>query len=737
MRARAPWHCHAFVATSISLAIPLLAQAQPAQTPEAQSTSTPASKAVALKQVTVSGSNAGRTEGSGSYAAESAGTATRMELSLRETPQSVTVITRERLDDLGVVRLDDALALTPGITVGKNDSERANYYARGFAINNFQIDGMPRGANAPLQDLLLYDRIEIVRGATGLMGGTGDPSATVNMVRKRPTRTFQGSASVSAGSWSDHRAEVDLSTPLNADGSVRARGVFGRQNRDSFMDMYHERKSTGMAILEADLTARTLFTAGLDFQDNQPTGATWGAVPYWSASGGLANLPRNFSLSTPWSTWANEQQTLFTSLQHRFDNGWKIHLGYSRTTSRNNTTVAYGGSGYPDPATGKGMSLWSGIWGEAKAINDNIDLHASGPFSLLGRQHTFIAGWNGGYQVSHTPGGSASLGYPAAIADYRTWTGSIPQPVFTPDGSHTEARSRLGGGYLATRLSLSDPLSVIVGARLSDYRTATEQFNTSGQYTRTTGVLRVEREVTPYVGMVYDLDRSHSLYASYTTLFKPQNYKDRSNQYLDPETGTSAEIGIKGEYLDGALNASAALFQTRKRNLAELDTGVPAGFLLPDGSSAYVARADGVTARGVEFDVSGRISPAWNLGASYTFLRATTANAERAVPQQPRHLLRLTTAYRFSGALQGLRLGGSATLQSATYGEWRGGKGRIPQPAYALLNLMASYEISRNLTAQFNINNLFDKKYYRNVGFYDSVFWGDPRSVTLTLRAKF
>ena len=315
---------------------------------------------VTMPAVTVTGQSTATTEGTQSYTAGETRSATRMDLSLRETPQSVSVITRQLLDDLGAVRLDQALAQTTGIQVGQNDTERTRFYARGFGINNLQIDGMARGGNAPLQDTILYDRIEVVRGATGLMGGTGDPSATINMIRKRPTKTFQASAGLIMGRWDDQRFEADLSTPLNAEGSVRARTALAWQKRDSYLDMYHERKTVGMVILEADLRPGTLLTAGVDFQDNKPTGATWGAVPYWNADGSLANLPRNTSLTTPWSTWANKQHTLFTSLDQRLPGNWNMHLGYARTESTNRTTVAYAGAGHPDPATGAGMRLWTG-----------------------------------------------------------------------------------------------------------------------------------------------------------------------------------------------------------------------------------------------------------------------------------------------------------------------------------------------------------------------------------------
>lgn len=698
---------------------------------------------VTMPAVTVTGQSTATTEGTQSYTAGETRSATRMDLSLRETPQSVSVITRQLLDDLGAVRLDQALAQTTGIQVGQNDTERTRFYARGFGINNLQIDGMARGGNAPLQDTILYDRIEVVRGATGLMGGTGDPSATINMIRKRPTKEFQASAGLIMGRWDDQRFEADLSTPLNAEGSVRARTALAWQKRDSYLDMYHERKTVGMLILEADLRPGTLLTAGVDFQDNTPTGATWGAVPYWNADGSLANLPRNTSLTTPWSTWANKQHTVFTSLDQHLPGNWNMHLGYARTESTNRTTVAYAGAGYPDPATGKGMRLWTGAWGAGKSTGDNFDVYASGPFTLLGRQHTTIVGWNGGNQRARSLGGKAEINYPNIVPDYRSWTGNIPRPVFHPDGSHTETVTRLAGGYVATRLSLADPLHVIIGARSSTYRTDTRSYDKRGAYTGSGGLVETRNEVTPYVGAVFDINKQYSAYASFTQLFNPQSSKDRNNQFLAPETGDNAELGVKGEFYEGKLNASAALFHTKKKNMAELDRTVPPGFLLPDGSQAMVANGTGVTAKGVEFDISGQLSRGWEASGGYTYLHAAEADGRRAATTQPRHLLRLATSYRFDGRLAGLKAGASMTAQSATYSaSWygrppSGEMTNIPQAAYALVNAMASYAINRHASVQLNVNNLLDKKYYRTVGFYDSVFWGEPRNVSLAVRTAF
>ena len=133
------------------------------------------------------------TEGTGSYTPGTIATATRLVLTPRETPQSISVVTRQAMDDFNMKSIDDVMRYTPGITVATYDSERTAYYSRGFAIQNFQYDGIPILQDAQyssghtLTDTVMYDRVEILKGATGLLTGAGGPGGTINMVRKKPT----------------------------------------------------------------------------------------------------------------------------------------------------------------------------------------------------------------------------------------------------------------------------------------------------------------------------------------------------------------------------------------------------------------------------------------------------------------------------------------------------------------------------------------------------------------------
>ncbi|MGE8531815.1 MAG: TonB-dependent siderophore receptor, partial [Acinetobacter guillouiae] len=268
------------------------------------------------------------TENSGVYTPGSIATATRLVLKPKETPQTISVITRQEMDDFNLNSIDDVMRHTPGVSVVTYDSERTEYYSRGFAIQNFQYDGIPMNrdsaysAGNTLSDMAIYDRIEVLKGATGLLTGVGDPGATINLIRKKPTKDFQGNVSLGLGTWNNYRGQIDLSGPLNETGSIRARGVAAYQDKESQLDRYERKTPVFYGILEADLTDNTLLTVGADYQDNKPKGSTWGGIPIYNSAGQFNKMPRGFNNGANWSNWEQYTRTIFSTLEHKFDNDW-------------------------------------------------------------------------------------------------------------------------------------------------------------------------------------------------------------------------------------------------------------------------------------------------------------------------------------------------------------------------------------------------------------------------------
>lgn len=686
-----------------------------------------------------------QTEGTGSFKANESKSSSKLNLSLKETPQSVSVVTQEQIEQRNLVSIDDVLAATPGVTVSKQDSERSSYYARGFSITNRQIDGMPVGDNSPRADSFFFDRVEVIKGASGLTGSTGNPSATINMVRKRPDKDFSGSVSSTYGSWNNTRVTADVSIPLTQDGSVRSRVMAAYTDKESYMDFYELKSTAAMAIVEADLTDNTTASLGFQYQDNDPKGSTWGTVPYFNADGSLAHLPRNFSLTTDWSAIKHKDETIFADIQHQFDNGWMVKAAAAHSTSDNSWLVAYGGSGFPDPSTGKGLSIWTQVAPYSESKKLNLDLYATGPFQLFGREHELIVGYSGFKSETTSLKVDRKIDYPAVIQDYRDWTGDLPKPTYVKTGAGSKTTTELFGYYSTLRLNLADPLKLILGGRFNtyDYKTKTWLMNQKPEKPRSF------EQFVPYVGLLYDFNDRYTAYASYTDMFTPSSKRDRNGNYLDPEIGSSTELGLKAEFFDAQLLTSAAVFWSSVKDLAVTDVEYDQGKVpkIDDLDTAYMSSGKGLKINGFETEVIGKLQDNWNVSAGYTYVNSVSSAISNSTTTIPQNQVKFFTSYTlpenwWNGANK-LTVGGGVNWQSEIFQNWGTAPqnayngGTVVQKSYYLANAFASYKFSDELSASLNINNLFDEKYYLNVGFYNGVYWGEPRNVTFTVRAKF
>lgn len=666
------------------------------------------------------------TEGSGSYTPGAIATATRMVLTPRQTPQSISVVTRQMMDDFNLTSIDQVMQHTPGVSIVTYDSERTEYYARGFAIQNFQYDGIPMmrdssySAGNTLTDMVIYDRIEVLKGATGLLTGSGTPGATINLIRKKPTRDFEGHVTLGGGSWDSYRGEVDAGGALNDSGSIRARGVAAYESRGSNLDRYSRETSIFYGIVEADLTPNTLLTIGGDFQDNAPEASTWGGIPLLDADGRFNKMPRSFNNGANWSHWDQYTRTGFATLDHTFDNGWIAKLQYNHQVNGYDANLGAAAAGFPNPVDGSGVSMWAGQY-IGHTTSDAFDAYANGPFSFAGRDHELVAGLDVARRRWRNSGWYNLPGYDLDVTDYYHWTGNVPRPQWgaRPDYTNDEVTHE-SGLYTAARWNLRDDLKLITGGRWSWYRNKTSGLDESGAF-------------VPYVGAVYDLDPHWSVYASYTGIFTPQSNQDERGRTLDPLQGDNYEIGAKAEFFDGRLNASAALFRLQQDNFA-----VESGGRTPTGGVAYRA-IQGVKTNGYEIEASGRIAPGWQLQAGYSH-HVSRQQGAQVDTLSPANEFTLYASFQPSGRLKGLTLGGGARWQDQTWGDIAtpsGVKQRHTVDDYWVLDAMARYAFDERLSAALTVNNLLDKKYYTIFSWYSTYTWGAPRSASLNVTYKF
>jgi outer-membrane receptor for ferric coprogen and ferric-rhodotorulic acid len=393
-------------------------------------------------------------------------------------------------------------------------------------------------------------------------------------------------------------------------------------------------------------------------------------------------------------------------------------------------------TGFPDPADGSGLTLLAGA-GAGEDTRTSFDLYLTGSYMLLGREHDLIAGASVSELEARTELFSSLADWSYAVPDARNYDGSAPMPEYSKTGAYRLATTKQHGIYLANRFRLHADWSLIAGARLSSWETATDNFDTAGQYTATSGAYKVSNEVTPYVGLVWQLSQQHSLYLSYTDIFSPQNYKDKDNNLLAPVLGENLELGVKSSLFDGQLAVNAALFKTRQDNYAVRDLSQPENSL-PDGSSAYRG-VNGTESRGFEISASGHLFAGWLVNAGYSYVDTKRHTNDRIWTNLPKHSAQLSTHYQFSGRLAKLMLGGGFNWQGETVGygvshPTEAAGVTYTQDAYVLANLFASWQFNDKLSSTLSVTNLFDKLYWANI---DYANYGKPRQLTLSVRWQY
>nr|WP_145550150.1 TonB-dependent receptor [Variovorax boronicumulans] len=684
------------------------------------------------------------TEHSGSYTTGgvSIGKATR---SLRETPQSVTVITRYRLDDQNMRTVDDALLNAPGIIAEYQSSTERRFYSRGFEIDQVQFDGVPtlRGNGfSTSYDLAAYDRVEILRGPAGLFNGAGDPGGTVNLVRKRPTRDAQYQAKAEVGRWNFKRAEADLSQPLNASGTLRGRLIAAYEDREYFYDFAEADKQVLYAIVEADLGPRTIVGLGLNYERTD-------SVPFYTGlprytNGADLGLPRSTYTNGGWSRSDIKNTTLFADLKHQFNADWRLKLAAS-VLREDNTEATGAGFGAINPATGIGMTVSAfdqHLVGDQKVF----DGHLVGSFEALGRRHDFVVGGN--YQKSdYDVDSQAYSGFPIDPFTYDPRDYLVMPTTPARAASASTQRREQYGIYSYLRWSVMDATRLTFGGRLSTWKTQTLN-RVTGNFS--TQPYEDKDVFTPYGALEYDITPNWTTYLSYARIFKSQaNLFTASGDRLDPATGNNIELGLKGSLAQGALNASVALFRTVQDNRSQIDTENPSPCAgSPTNGACYVAEGK-VRSQGLDAELTGALTPRWQLMAGYTFnttkfLRDRTATGapslnegQRLSTFTPKHIGRLWTAYRLPGAAQDWTLSAGVNFQTATSKRNNTGTISVDQGTWAIWSSRVAYQVNRNVSVALNVNNLFDKSYYRTIGVANSNWYGEPRNVTVSMQAVF
>lgn len=648
--------------------------------------------------------------------------ATGLPLEIKDTPQSISTISQEDMRNFGFAGVNDALWLSTGLNVDQYETNRATFNSRGFEVQLTQTDGLGMsnswGTVVGQQDTYLFNKIELIRGANGLLTGVGNASGTINYVRKRPTNKDGGEVQLSVGEYGLKRIALDYNKVLSKDNAWAGRLVVAHDDKDSHLRALNDKRTSIYGVLDGQIGENGMLTLGVTHQNHKQTSPMWGSLTLKRSQGGQAQFDVASSTSQDWTYWNTESTNAFVEYTHSLSPQWEAKLTYNVSRVKENTRLlyAYAPSGSLN-ADNTGLIGWP-YRSHTRTDNDLLDINLSGGFDVFGREHSLIAG------VSHSTQKTATDTFAPAPADMFLPLPAFPyqgnvyrEPSWGPQTPNSGGEQKLTRVYGASRLALTDSLKAIVG--VNAVKLARAGNSVYGPTLTTTQYPNTKR-TSPYLGLTYDFSPTTLGYASYSEIFLHQDQADIHGRYLDPTKGVNHELGVKAEWFDRALLTSFAWFGARQQGLAEY-----AG--LNSAGQYYYAPAD-VKSRGFEVEVTGRVGKDSNISAGLTQLKLTGANGQDVFKWAPRTTVNLRYDTRLP-QLPGLKLGVAGRWQSGV--ESRDG---VKQPGYFVANAFAAYELSNKASVRLNIYNLFDKKYLGGLAY--GAIYGAPRHASLTLEYK-
>lgn len=664
--------------------------------------------------------NAIATEKNGDYSSFAATVGTKIPASLREIPQSVSIITNRQVKDRNVDTFDQLARKTPGLRVLSNDDGRSSVYARGYEYSEYNIDGLPaqmQSINGTLPNLFAFDRVEVMRGPSGLFDSSGEMGGIVNLVRKRPTKAFQGHAAAGFGTHKQYKAEADVSGSLNSDGSVRGRVMVqtvGASPRPAEKNNRHE---TFYAAADWDINPDTVLGAGYLYQQRHL--APYNGLPA-DADGKLPSLPQHAFVGADWNKFKMHSHDVFADLKHYFGNGGygKVGMRYSDRKADSNYTFA--GS----KLNNAGQADVAGLGTDIKQKAFAVDASYSRPFALGNTANEFVIGADYNHFRSTNEQGRSTVASNIALDGFHSvsYVDLIQNARAGAHGyKHTLDTENLDkfGVYGKSVFHPADGLSLISGGRLGHYKIESGDGKTLHKASRT--------KFTGYAGAVYDLNDNNSLYASFSQLYTPQTSLGTDGKLLKPRQGNQFEVGYKGSHMDDRLNTRISLYRLKDKNAA-----AP---LNPNNKKTRYAALGKRVMEGVETEISGAMTPKWQIHAGYSYLHSQIKTASNSRDDgifllMPKHSANLWTTYQVTPELT---IGGGVNAMSgitSSAGMHAGG--------YATFDAMAAYRFTPKLKLQINADNIFNRHYYARVGGTNTFnIPGSERSLTANLRYSF
>jgi iron complex outermembrane receptor protein len=703
------------ISLSLLHAAPLLAWAAPAPS------DTPTS--IQLDAVNINADAASYERADGpveGYRATRSASATRTDTALHETPQSVSVVPKDVLEDTGATRLQDALDYAGGVGRANNFGGQGltTVTVRGFTTGEYYRNGFPmnRGyPNAP--DANSVERLEVIRGPASSLYGRGDPGGTFNVVTKQP----QAESKVTLGSQFDdqgmHRATLDATGALNQDGSLAYRlNVLG-EGGESFRDNVESERYSVAPVLSWQVNEATKIVFEGDFlRNNHPLDR---GLTRYANQLGSASRDTNIWGKGSDNMLHNDNNMAQLRFEHMLNDDWTLGGGMQWLDG----TLA-GNAIEANVLQGDGRTLGRNFnYRKLEWRDRDYQLNLTGHFDTAGFSHTLLTGVeyeDYDYNSIIRRSGGALTDYPIDIFDP---VYDQSRPALTRLTTHDKENLKTWAAFVQDQVALTERLKFLAGVRFERFEhDYVNKLNSTGAGDFNKG----ENGVTPRVGLLYDLTDTVAVYANTARSFKPNTGAPAGNtgRGFDPEKGKSYELGIKWEALDRQLSVDAAIYHIVKRNVLANDP--------TDPTNTFKIAAGEVRSRGLDINIAGNLTPEWRVIGGYAYVDAevtkdTSVPTGTRLANIPRNSFSLLNTYEFQdGWAKGLGLGMGVKYVDERNGQTSATSYTMDQ--YTVVDLLSFYKVNEHVRLNLDLKNLFNKEYDEGA-FNSYVYPGAPRTV--------
>jgi len=694
-----------------------------------------ASDANTLSGVTVT-AQAREQESKTSYKVTGSTTGTRTDTALIDVPQAVTVVSIKQINDQAAGNIGEAIRYVPGVFSAQGEGNRETLVFRGNATTgDFFVDGV-RDDVQTYRDLYNIERLEIFRGPNAMIFGRGGIGGVVNRVTKVAGWQSVRELRLEAGGYDHKRISGDLGLPVNDRVAVRIIGVY--QDSGSYRDGVNYERWGVNPTGSFRLGDATEVQIGYEhFEDNRIADR---GVPAQFRGAGLAvtkplKTPRGQFFGDPSNspTWTDtDAANIF--IEHRFSGNVSI---------RNRTRWANYDKFYQNVFPGEvnaaqttvSLSAYNNAM-ERKNFISQTDLTLT--FNTGTIEHLVLAGAEYGRQITDNrrfegrfAGNAASVTVPISASNVRlplTWTQ-------TASSGDNKGVATVKAGYVQDQIGLTEALKLVLGVRYEDFRTRVTDRRVVGFPAGQQRQFDVTDTLwSPRVGVIWKPVQNASIYAGYSKTYQPRGGDQLtslsiSNQNLDPETFQNYELGAKWD-INPSFNVTAAVFQLDRDNVLALSD--------PSNAASPTVPIGKQRTRGVELSAAGELNEQLSFVAAYTLSNGEfldnvsgTVRAGNNLPNMPKHSASLWSRYEVTPKL-GVALG--AIYQGKRYAST---DNLVVMPGFTRLDAAVFYDVTDQITAQVNVENLLDKRYFLYANSNNNITPGSPTAVKVGLTARF